>query len=84
MGCLIQGVDQQVVHINYQPALCDVISEEIAHEGLEHGQGVAHSKEHDVQFEQSKWGGESGLSMVLWLDEEVAVSPSYIKLGKDQ
>ena len=83
MGCLIQGVDQQVVHIYYQPALYDIISKEIIHEGLECGQGVAHSEEYNIEFEQPKWWGEGGLLVVLWFDEDIVVSPTYIKFGKD-
>ena len=54
MGCLIQEVDQQVIHVNYQSTLCDVNSEEIIHKGLEYGWGVTHSEEHDIGFEQPK------------------------------
>ena len=83
MDCLIQRMDQQVIHVDYQPALHNVISEEIVHEGLEHGWEVAHSEEHDVGFEQPKWGGKGGLPAVLWLDENIVIFPSYIKFGED-
>ena len=65
MDFLIWGMDQQVIHINCQPALHNVISKEIIHEGLEHGRKVAHPKEHDVGFEQPKWSGEGSLPIVL-------------------
>ena len=51
MCYLIQGVDQQVVHVNYQLALYNIISKEIIHEDLGCGWWVAYSKEHDVWFE---------------------------------
>ena len=84
MGCLIQEVDQQVIHVNYQSTLCDVNSEEIIHKGLEYGWGVTHSEEHDIGFEQPKWGGEGSLPTVLWFDEDVIISPLYIEFGEDQ
>ena len=77
-------MDQQIIHVNYQPALHNVIFKEIVHEGLEHGRRVTHPEKHDVEFKQPKWGGEGGLPIVLWLDEDVVVFPSYIKLGEDQ
>ena len=43
-----------------------------------------HSKAHDIRLKQPKQGGEGSLPMVLWFDEDVVVSSSYVELGKDQ
>ena len=48
---LIWGVDQQVIHVNYQPALHNIISKKIIHEDLESGWQVTHPKEHNIWFE---------------------------------
>ena len=52
------------------------------HESLEHGGGIAESKEHDGRFEQSHWSDEGSLPLVFFSDANVVVSPANIKLGE--
>ena len=47
------------------------------------GGGVCHAKEHDHGFVESSVGDESGLPLVAFLDANVVVSPSYVKLSKN-
>ena len=47
------------------------------------GGGVCHAKKHDRGFIESSVGDESGLPLVAFLDVDVVVSPSYVKLSKD-
>ena len=55
----------------------------MVHIGLEGGQGVAESKEHDSWFEKSEQGGEGGFPVVFWPNEDVVVSPSDVEFCKD-
>ena len=77
------GVDKEVVHVNDEPSLCDHIPEGIGHESLKGGGRVGHAKEHDSGFIESSVGDEGGFPLVAFLDSDIVISPSYIKLGED-
>ena len=47
------------------------------------GGRIGHSEEHDSGFIKSSVGDEGGLPLVAFLDSDIVVSPSYIKLGED-
>ena len=55
----------------------------MVHVGLEGGQQVAESKEHNGWLIEPKGGGEGCLPAILWSDEDVVISPSDIKFGED-
>ena len=47
------------------------------------GGGIGHAKEHDSGFVESSVDNEGSLSLVAFLDLDVVISPSYVKLGED-
>ena len=47
------------------------------------GGGICHAKEHDRGFIKSSMSDKSGLPLVAFLNADVVVSPSYVKLSKD-
>jgi hypothetical protein len=75
-------VDPHVVHVDFQPALSDIIHEDVVHEGLERGRGVGETEEHDSGFEESKWVDEGGLPLVFLSKADVVVSPTDVELGE--
>ena len=80
---VVARVDKEVIHVDDKPSFCNHIPEGVGHESLECGGGVCHAEEHDRGFVKASVGDESGLPLVAFLDADVAVSPSYIKLGED-
>ena len=83
MISVIVRVDEEVVHVNDEPSFCNHIPEQVGHESLESGGGIGHAKEHDSGFVESLVDNEGGLPLVAFLDPDVVISPSYIKLGED-
>ena len=83
MVLVVVGVDEEVVHINDEPAFSNHIPERVRHESLESGRGIGHAEEHDSGFVESSVGNEGGFPLVAFLDSDVVISPSYIKLGED-
>ena len=66
-----------------QPSFVDKVLEGVVHVGLEGGQRVAESEEHDGWLEEPEGCGEGHLPMVLGSDEDVVVSLANVKLGED-
>ena len=50
---------------------------------MEGGERIGHAEEHDGGFIKSSVGDEGGFPLVAFLDSDIVISPSYIKLGKD-
>ena len=47
------------------------------------GRGIGHAEEHDGGFIKSSVGDEGGFPLVAFLDSDIVISPSHIKLGED-
>ena len=80
---VIVGVDKEVIHINNKPSFYNHVSERVGHELLKSRGGVGHSEEHDSGFINSTVGDEGCFPLVPFLDTNIVVSPSYVKLGED-
>ncbi|KAG5336713.1 hypothetical protein C0989_012016 [Termitomyces sp. Mn162] len=76
------GVDEDVVKIDADYALCDEVLEDVIHHGLEGGRAVGESKEHHDQFEQFLVGLEGGLPLVSFLNVHVVVTPLDVQFSK--
>ena len=77
---VIIGMDQDVVHVDRYPSFSYFLFEDVVHYGLECHGGVGQSKEHHFWFEQPLIGSEGCLPFVFFLDPDVVIPPSYIKL----
>ena len=80
---VIVRVDKEVIHVNDEPSLCNHIPEGIRHESLKSGGRIGHAEEHDGRFIESSVGDEGGFPLVAFLNSDIVISPSYIKLGED-
>src|SRR5260221_7495909 len=72
-------------HLQYTKSYCgllDFVPKDVVHHSLKCSGGIAHSKEHDRRFVQSKWRRERCLPSIFFLDLDVIVSPAYVKLGE--
>ena len=83
MGSSVGGEDEEVVHIDDEPAFCDHIPEGVVHESLESGGGVGEAEEHDGRFEEAFVGNEGSLPLMSIFDVYVVVAPSNVKLSEN-
>jgi hypothetical protein len=60
--------------------LSQFFDEDRVHHRLEGSWGVSKAKEHDSWFEEAFVGDEGCLPLVLFLDTNIVVSPSYVEL----
>ena len=67
---------------NFEPLSSKDVCENVVHEHLEGGWSIATTKEHDGGFEESHWGDKGSFPLILFLEADVIVSPSYVKLGE--
>jgi hypothetical protein len=77
------SVDCNVIHIDREPSLCHLLSEYHVHHHLEGGRQVCEAKKHYCWFEQSFWHEEGCLPLVSFLNANIVVSPTYVKLGEE-
>ena len=80
---VVVRVDKEVIHIDDKLSLCNHVPKRVGHEPLKCGGRVGHSKEHDSGFIESMVSDEGCLPLVSFLDVNIVISPSYIKLGED-
>ena len=80
---VVRGRDEEVIHVNDEPSFGDHVSEQVIHESLEGGGGVAQAKEHYGGFEQSFVGDEGSFPLVSISDADVVVSPPDVEFGED-
>ena len=83
MGYCIRGIDEEVVHVDDEPAFHDHIVEGVVHESLQGGRGVGKAKEHHSWFEESFMSDKGSFPMVSILNVNVIISPANIEFGKD-
>src|SRR5882724_11278895 len=74
--------DEDVIQVDADYTLGDQILEYLIHHGLESGWAVGETEEHDQGFEKSSVCAESSLPLITFLDADIVVSPSDIKLGE--
>ena len=79
---VVLSVDSHIIHVDLKPLLWKHIREDVVHESLEGGGGIAEPKEHDSGFKESHGGDESGLPLIFLLDANVVVSPTNVKFGE--
>ena len=82
VGFHVRGGNKEVVHIDDEPSFSDHVSEQVVHEPLECGGGVAKTKEHDSGFKESLVGDEGCLPLMTIFDVDIVVPPSNIKLSE--
>ena len=79
---IVLGVNPHVVHVDFEPLLLDVVSEDVVHEGLKHWWGIAEAEEHYGGFEQAFGGNEGRFPLVFFSDANVIVAPLDVKFGE--
>ena len=82
VGLGVRGGDKEVVHIDDEPSFGNHVSEQVVHELLERGGGVAKAKEHDRRFKESFACDEGHLPLIAIFDADIVVSPTDIELGE--
>ena len=82
MGFWIGGGNKEVVHINDKLTFSNHVLEGVIHESLEHGRGVAETKEYNHGFEESFMGDGGRFPLVTILDMDIVVSPTNVELSK--
>ena len=82
-GKVIFGVDTDVVHINFQPLFSYHVSKDVVHKGLECRWCIAKPKEHYCWFEKSQGGDEGGFPLVFFMNADVVIAPSDVKLCEE-
>ena len=83
MVFVVVRIDKEVVQVNDKPSFCNHIPEGIRHKLLKGGGRIGHAEEHNGGFIESSVGDEGGFPLVAFLDSDIVISPSYIKLGED-
>ena len=79
---VILGVYPQVVHIDLEPSFGDHIGENVVHERLESGRGVAEPKKHYGGFKETKRGDECHFPLIFLSDADIVITPSNIEFGE--
>src|SRR6266436_5953080 len=74
--------DEDVIQVDTDYTLRDQILEYLVHHGLEGGRAVGEAEEHDQGFKKSSVCAECGLPLITFLNADIVVSPSDIKLGE--
>jgi hypothetical protein len=69
----------EVVHVDFQPPLCDFFSEDVVHHCLKGCRGIGEAKEHDCWFKESFTCFKGGLPFISLFDSDIVVAPTYIE-----
>ena len=75
-------MDAKIVHIDFIPSFSDHISEDVIHQCLEHGWGIAEAEEHYYEFKEPEGSNECSLPLISLTELNVVVFPMDIKLSK--
>ena len=75
-------MDAEVIHIDFKPAFCNHVSENVVHECLKCRQGIAKSEEHDGGFKESKGSDKCSFPLIHLSNSDVVVPPADVKLGE--
>src|SRR5882762_11492616 len=80
--------NEDVIHVDDNPssllkeAELDIL-EDLVHHRLECTWRICQPKEHDPWFEKTIFGLESCFLFIPFLDPNIVIAPSYVKLGED-
>src|SRR5713101_2873581 len=77
------GGDEDVIHIDEYKSCVNEILEEFIHHRLESCRRVGKTKEHHQGFKHSFVHLEGSFPFIAFLDSNIVVAPSYIKLSED-
>src|SRR6267143_367452 len=83
MGFHSQSKNEDVVNIDDDASCPKDRVEQVVHDSLEGGGGVAEAKVHDLRDKTAKRGEERSTEMVLWRDANIVESPMNIKFGEN-
>ena len=75
-------MNTEIIHIDLKPLFCNHVSEDVVHKCLKCWWGIAETKEHDSGFKETKGSDKCGFPLILFVNANVVVSPSHIKLGE--
>jgi hypothetical protein len=70
----------KIIHVDFQPSLCDLFLEDVIHHCLEGCWGVCEAKEHDSWLKESLACFKGGFPLVSLFDVDIVIAPSYIEL----
>ena len=76
------GVESQVIHVDFEPAFSDHVSENMVHEGLKSAGGIAESEEHDSWFKKSKRGDEHSFPLIFLTNADIVVTPANVEFSE--
>ena len=65
-GEVVLGMNAHIVHIDFEPFLCNHVCANVIHERLESGGCVREAKEHNHRFVKSQGGNEGHFPLVLF------------------
>ena len=74
----------QVIHVDNKPSVADIVGKVKIHECLECWGRSTKPEKHYCWFEQPKRHDECSLPFISFLDLNIVVTPSYIKLGEER
>jgi hypothetical protein len=75
-------MDAKIVNVDLEPAFSNHVGENTIHKRLEGERTITEPEEHYSGFEETKRHDEGAFPLVLFLDSDIVVSPTYIKLGE--
>ncbi len=78
----VQVEEEDIVEVDNEVILVDEVLEDMSHERLKGGQGIAKAKSHDEGFKEAKVALKGGFPFVAGLDMDVVITPADIKFGK--
>ncbi|KAG5348178.1 hypothetical protein C0989_010882, partial [Termitomyces sp. Mn162] len=76
------GVDENVIKVHTHYTLCNEVPEDVVHHGLEGGQAVSETKEHNEQLKQFLVGLEGHLSLISFLNAHIVVTPLDVQFSE--
>ncbi len=76
----VLGEDQNIVEVYRDLSFGNEVAEDVIHHPLKRGGRVREAKEHDGGFKQSTVGAKHCFLFVGFLDSDVVVSPTNVKL----
>ena len=76
------GVESKVVHVDFEPAFGNHVSENKVHEGLKNAGGIAESEEHDSWFKQSERGDEHSFPLIFLMNTDIVVTLLNVKFSE--
>ena len=79
----VGGVDEEIIHVDYEPSFGNHVAEGVVHESLEGSGGVGEAEEHYGGFEESFVGDEGCLPLMTVFDSYIVILPPYVELGED-